>query len=85
MSGKRKEDLTLEELKKKKKSSFVLAYISIFIFTVGLVITVLRYFGIGYWGKSSTLLPTILIFLIILTVIYNIRKTNKEIKRREES
>ena len=84
MPRKRIEDLSLDELKKRKKSSALLAGIAIGIFTVALVITILRYLGIGYWGESSTLLPSIIIFMIILLVINNLWKTNKEIKKREK-
>ena len=85
MTGKRIEDLTLEELKKRKKSSSLLTWISVIIFIAAFTLTLLRYFGIGYWGKSDTLIPSLLILVIIAVVLYNLWKINREIKRRENS
>ena len=82
MAKEKLEDLSIEQLRKRKKFASIMVGILISVFGLSVIIIVLKYLDIGYWGKSSTLVPGLVCFLMAVGMYMRIRRINEELKNR---
>ena len=83
MAKEKLENLSIEQLSKKKRFASIIVGLLVGIFLLSMIILVLKSMDTGEWGNSSTLVPGLACLVIALPMIIGIKNINLELKKRK--